>query len=130
MLKTLGRIGKIVQIYPDNDLKIEVCGTTWTYIPQAVVKVLQPNSNETLPSTSNASISNGAQRGHKQEPGLTLLYVQRIAVCFNVDFKFFAKNFEAESFISLNIDEDLVKSAANGDLARCEYLLSIPSSNV
>ncbi len=73
MLKTLGRIGKIVQIYPDNDLKIEVCGTTWTYSPQAVVKVYQPSQSETLPSTSNASMNHisGAQRGNKQEPGLT-----------------------------------------------------------
>ena len=39
MLPTLGKIGRIIQIYPDNDLKIEVCGTTWTYNPLAVTKL-------------------------------------------------------------------------------------------
>ena len=38
--------------------------------------------------------------------------------------------FQVDPFISLNVDEDLVKAAANGDIARCEYLLSIPNSNV
>jgi E3 ubiquitin-protein ligase mind-bomb len=26
-------------IYHDNDLKVEVCGTSWTYNPSAVTKV-------------------------------------------------------------------------------------------
>lgn len=40
-MQTLGQVGKIVKIYPDNDLKIEVCGTTWTYNPLAVNKINQ-----------------------------------------------------------------------------------------
>ena len=40
MLPTLGKIGRVQQIYHDNDLKVEVCGTSWTYNPAAVVKVL------------------------------------------------------------------------------------------
>jgi hypothetical protein len=35
----LGKIGLIKHIYPDNDLKIEVCGTTWTFNPLAVKKL-------------------------------------------------------------------------------------------
>ena len=27
------------QIYSDSDLKVEVCGTSWTYNPAAVTKV-------------------------------------------------------------------------------------------
>ncbi|KAK7045924.1 E3 ubiquitin-protein ligase mib1, partial [Halocaridina rubra] len=36
---TLGKIGRVQQIYHDNDLKVEVCGTSWTYNPAAVTKV-------------------------------------------------------------------------------------------
>ncbi|XP_070556888.1 LOW QUALITY PROTEIN: E3 ubiquitin-protein ligase MIB1-like [Ptychodera flava] len=39
MLPTLGKIGRVQQIYHDNDLKVEVCGTSWTYNPAAVTKV-------------------------------------------------------------------------------------------
>ncbi|XP_005102534.2 E3 ubiquitin-protein ligase MIB1 [Aplysia californica] len=39
MLPTLGKIGRVQQIYHDNDLKVEVCGTSWTYNPLAVTKV-------------------------------------------------------------------------------------------
>jgi len=39
MTPTLGKIGRIQQIYLDNDLKVEVCGTSWTYNPLAVTKV-------------------------------------------------------------------------------------------
>lgn len=39
MLQTLGKIGRVQQVYHDNDLKVEVCGTSWTYNPAAVTKV-------------------------------------------------------------------------------------------
>ena len=39
MAPTLGKIGRVQQIYHDNDLKVEVCGTSWTYNPLAVTKV-------------------------------------------------------------------------------------------
>lgn len=44
--KTLGQIGKIVKIYDDNDLKIEVCGTTWTFNPLVVGKVDQTKNKK------------------------------------------------------------------------------------
>ncbi|KOB78892.1 E3 ubiquitin-protein ligase mind-bomb [Operophtera brumata] len=37
--RTLGKIGRVQQIYHDNDLKVEVCNTSWTYNPNAVTKV-------------------------------------------------------------------------------------------
>ncbi len=37
--QTLGKIGCVLQIYQDNDLKVDVCGTSWTYSPLAVTKV-------------------------------------------------------------------------------------------
>ena len=42
MLPTLGKIGRIVQIYPDMDLKVELCGTSWTYSPLALKKLTTP----------------------------------------------------------------------------------------
>lgn len=37
--QTLGKIGRVQQIYHDGDLKVEVCSTSWTYNPQAITKV-------------------------------------------------------------------------------------------
>ena len=44
MAPTLGKIGRVQQIYHDNDLKVEVCGTSWTYNPLAVTKVASDGS--------------------------------------------------------------------------------------
>lgn len=38
------------QIYSDSDLKVEVCGTSWTYNPAAVTKIAPSGS-----AVSNAS---------------------------------------------------------------------------
>jgi len=50
MAPTLGKIGRVQQIYHDNDLKVEVCGTSWTYNPAAVSKVA---SDGNLPGASS-----------------------------------------------------------------------------
>lgn len=39
MTSTLGRIGRVIQVYHDHDLKVEVGGKIWTYSPLAVTKV-------------------------------------------------------------------------------------------
>lgn len=49
--QTLGKIGRVQQIYHDNDLKVEVCGTSWTYNPVAVTKVA--SGDGTGPGTSS-----------------------------------------------------------------------------
>lgn len=49
-LQTLGKVGRVQQIYSDSDLKVEVCGTSWTYNPAAVSKVASAGS-----AISNAS---------------------------------------------------------------------------
>ncbi|KAE9543487.1 hypothetical protein AGLY_002287 [Aphis glycines] len=36
LIKTLGEIGYVQQVYDDGDLKIVVCNTSWTYNPRAV----------------------------------------------------------------------------------------------
>nr|CAG4649151.1 EOG090X02DA [Scapholeberis mucronata] len=50
MAPTLGKVGRVQQIYHDNDLKVEVCGTSWTYNPAAVTKIASDGS---LPAASN-----------------------------------------------------------------------------
>ena len=55
MAPTLGKIGRIQQIYHDNDLKVEVCGTSWTYNPVAVTKVASDGS---IPGASSGGILN------------------------------------------------------------------------
>lgn len=49
-LQTLGKVGRVQQIYSDSDLKVEVCGTSWTYNPAAVTKIAPSGS-----AVSNAS---------------------------------------------------------------------------
>ena len=56
IIKTLGKIGRIAHIYPDKDLKIELCGTTWTYSPLAVTK-LPSQSARSIPAS--CELSNG-----------------------------------------------------------------------
>uniref|UniRef100_A0A8D8UEG3 RING-type E3 ubiquitin transferase n=1 Tax=Cacopsylla melanoneura TaxID=428564 RepID=A0A8D8UEG3_9HEMI len=51
MTPTLGQIGRIQQIYNDNDLKVEVCGTSWTYNPAAVTRLRSSDTN--VPGSSS-----------------------------------------------------------------------------
>lgn len=47
----MGKIGRVLQIYHDGDLKVEVCSTSWTYNPQAVTKVA--SSDGSVPGNSS-----------------------------------------------------------------------------
>ncbi|GBP88397.1 E3 ubiquitin-protein ligase mind-bomb [Eumeta japonica] len=51
MAPTLGKIGRVQQVYHDNDLKVEVCNTSWTYNPNAVTKVA--SSDGSIPGNSS-----------------------------------------------------------------------------
>ncbi|XP_061410032.1 E3 ubiquitin-protein ligase MIB1 isoform X1 [Lethenteron reissneri] len=96
MLPTLGKVGRVQQIYHDNDLKVEVCGTSWTYNPAAVTKV----SSE-LPGTSNPS-------GERLSQLLKKLF---------------------ETHVSGDVNEELVKASANGDVTKVEEILSRPDAD-
>lgn len=52
-LQTLGKVGRVQQIYHDNDLKVEVCNTSWTYNPNAVTKVA--SSDGSIPGNSSGN---------------------------------------------------------------------------
>lgn len=38
-LQTLGTVGRVVQVYEDGDLKIDIRGVTWTLNPKIVSRV-------------------------------------------------------------------------------------------
>ena len=49
--QTLGKVGRVVEVYHDGDLKIEVKGGTWTFNPLTVRKV-DSDGVPLTPSTS------------------------------------------------------------------------------
>ncbi|XP_023313417.1 E3 ubiquitin-protein ligase MIB1 isoform X2 [Trichogramma pretiosum] len=98
MTPTLGKIGRVQQIYHDGDLKVEVCSTSWTYNPQAVTKVA---------SIDTGTTGNGS--GERLSALLKKLF---------------------ETHVSSDVNEELVKTAANGDLAKCEECLKRPEADV
>ncbi|CAH0557601.1 unnamed protein product [Brassicogethes aeneus] len=83
MERTLGKVGHVQQIYNDNDLKVEVCNTTWTYNPLAVTKL-----------ASKDGTVHGTTSGERLSALLKKLF---------------------ETHVSGDVNEELVKSAANGD---------------
>lgn len=91
MAATLGKVGHIQQIYNDNDLKVEVCNTTWTYNPLAVTKL-----------ASKDGTMHGTTSGERLSALLKKLF---------------------ETHVSGDVNEELVKSAANGDSQKCEEVL-------
>ncbi|CDQ81773.1 unnamed protein product [Oncorhynchus mykiss] len=95
--QTLGKVGRVQQIYSDSDLKVEVCGTSWTYNPAAVTKVAPTGS-----AVTNAS-------GERLSQLLKKLF---------------------ETQESGDVNEELVKAAANGDLAKVEDILKRPDVDV
>ncbi|PIN88191.1 hypothetical protein AB205_0169340, partial [Aquarana catesbeiana] len=95
--QTLGKVGRVQQIYSDSDLKVEVCGTSWTYNPIAVSKVASVGS--AINSATGERLS-----------------------------QLLKKLFETQESGDLN--EELVKAAANGDVAKVEDLLKRPDVDV
>lgn len=98
MAPTLGKIGRVQQIYHDNDLKVEICGTSWTYNPMAVTKV----------ASSDGSVL-GNSSGERLSALLKKLF---------------------ETHVSGDVNEELVKSAANGDAQKCEEVLKRMDADV
>ena len=54
--QTLGKVGRIVDIYPDGDVKIDVGGVSWTYNPAIVTRV-DGDGVPLTPGTSGRSTS-------------------------------------------------------------------------
>lgn len=97
--QSLGKVGRVLQVYDDNDLKIEVGNVSWTYNPLAVTKVKVQSSADELPNST---------KGDRLSAILKKLF---------------------EPHVSDDINEELVKAAAIGDAAKCEEYLSNPEIN-
>ncbi|XP_001353017.1 E3 ubiquitin-protein ligase mind-bomb [Drosophila pseudoobscura] len=95
MQLTLGKIGRVQQVYHDNDLKVEVGNTSWTYNPLAVCKVAS--------STADGNCAPVIPSGERLSAILKKLF---------------------EPNISGDATEEFVKAAANGFAARCEEYLA------
>lgn len=54
--QTLGKVGRIVEIYPDGDVRIDVGGVSWTYNPAAISRV-DGDGVPLTPGTSGKSAS-------------------------------------------------------------------------
>lgn len=93
-------------MYPDRDLKVEVCGTSWTYNPAAVTKITPATTSTSTTTTIEAL---------RVDP-----HSERLSALLK-------KLYETQN-ISDNGNEELVKAAANGDAAKCEDLLAIGSN--
>lgn len=113
MLPTIGKIGRVIQVYPDNDLKVEVCGTSWTYSPLALKKLSQ-NSINTMNSTAASSSSSSSYDASNQNDERLTTLLKRLF----------------ESQITGDVNEELVKASANGNASKCEQILNTIGSNV
>ena len=51
--QTLGKVGRVVEIYPDGDVKIDVGGVSWTYNP-AILSRVDGDGVPLTPGTSGA----------------------------------------------------------------------------
>ncbi|VEN40650.1 unnamed protein product, partial [Callosobruchus maculatus] len=101
--QTLGKIGHVQQIYNDNDLKVEVCNTTWTYNPLAVTKLAsKEGAGGKAVAAAAAAAASVSSSGERLSALLKRLF---------------------ETHVSGDANEELVKSAANGDAQRCEEVL-------
>lgn len=57
MIPTLGKVGRVQQVYHDNDLKVEVGHTSWTYNPMAVTKVASASDAAVAVTSSGERLS-------------------------------------------------------------------------
>lgn len=121
MAPTLGKIGRVQQIYHDNDLKVEVCGTSWTYNPAAVTKVASDGSIPGASSGGTGKCSNGYSYHFTFNHISCFLLSERLSALLKKLF---------ETHVSGDVTEELVKAAANGDSQKVEELLGREECNV
>ena len=57
--QTLGKVGRVLQVYPDGDLKIDVAGRSWTFNPLCCSKVGQDGVPLTPRTTGESLVTVG-----------------------------------------------------------------------
>lgn len=123
----MGKIGRVQQIYHDGDLKVEVCSTSWTYNPQAVTKVA--SSDGSVPGNSSGGLYFDLMIFNcvlmlidcKKKITIFVFLTERLSALLKKLF---------ETHVSGDVNEELVKTAANGDACKCEECLKRPEADV
>eukprot|EP00095_Tigriopus_kingsejongensis_P012561 snap_masked-scaffold257_size234952-processed-gene-0.11 protein:Tk12561 transcript:snap_masked-scaffold257_size234952-processed-gene-0.11-mRNA-1 annotation:"e3 ubiquitin-protein ligase mib1" len=155
MAPTLGMIGRVQQIYHDNDLKVEVCGTSWTYNPGAVAKVANDGSipgassgerlsallkklfethvsgdvtEELVKAAANGDAQKMEELLGREECNVNGVFAGHTALQAASQNGHLEKLFETH--VSGDVTEELVKAAANGDAQKMEELLGREECNV
>uniref|UniRef100_H2YAP0 RING-type E3 ubiquitin transferase n=1 Tax=Ciona savignyi TaxID=51511 RepID=H2YAP0_CIOSA len=101
MLTALGKIGRVQQVYPDSDIKVDV-----------------------LPFLSKCSVNLKLLSFEISKKSLELLfmfYTENLSILLK-------KLFETQ--VSGDINEELVKAAGSGDAQKCEEILQRPDASV
>ncbi len=93
-------------------MKVEVCGTCWTYNPCAVSKVA--SSDGSLPGSSSGGKKN-LKASFTQDYNC-LFVAERLSALLKKLF---------ENHIVGDITEEFVKASANGDFQKCEEVSKI-----
>ncbi|KAL3281489.1 hypothetical protein HHI36_004694 [Cryptolaemus montrouzieri] len=105
MQNTLGKLGKILKVYSDGDLRVQLDGHAWTLNPQCVRIV--PGSAAELANTMHAS------QNQRQEPSMQ-----------------WHPGGVADNQSNGSVDQ-LVRAAAQGNLETCKRLLNdLPRTSV
>lgn len=120
-------MGRVQQIYSDSDLKVEVCGTSWTYNPAAVTKIAPSGSAVSNASGGMLELAHLISR-EDSALALSLLVIYMCSFLPERLSQLLKKLFETQE--SGDINEELVKAAANGDLAKVEDILKRPDVDV
>uniref|UniRef100_A0A914X811 RING-type E3 ubiquitin transferase n=1 Tax=Plectus sambesii TaxID=2011161 RepID=A0A914X811_9BILA len=114
MITTLGKVGRVQQIYHDGDLKVEIGGNSWTYNAAALTRVQMEDASGGGRTTAVDSASLvGDDLADSGQERLSLL-LKRL--------------FETQ--VAGDVNEELVKAAANGDAQKCEEILARPDADV
>lgn len=116
MKTTLGKVGQIIKVYADGDLRVTVDGKTWTFNPQCVYQV-----PESATEMNNTMISH--QSREDNNPRLGNLLIDQQASTSQQPIQ----DHHKEKVISSNVHsftkENLVREAAQGKMDSVKDIL-------
>ncbi|XP_050526608.1 E3 ubiquitin-protein ligase MIB1-like [Daktulosphaira vitifoliae] len=131
MLMTLGKVGVVQQVYDDGDLKVAVCDTSWTYNPRCLT--LASRSSRPIPGAVAAGGyyyyggvgAVGESRGTGDDQQLRDLLYAREGDCDEASLIEKMKLAKIGPSDTVRLGEQLVRSAANGDMQTCRHILEL-----
>lgn len=122
MITTLGKVGRVQQIYHDGDLKVEVGGNSWTYNAAALTRIqLEDGGGVARAGAAVAAASAAADSTSLTGDDTADSGQERLSMLLKRLF---------ETQVAGDVNEELVKAAANGDAQKCEEILGRPDADV